>query len=59
MANVEQAGRSLHGIILSMSWIPCAMLVSATVAMALYQLDDSFMIKIEEELEMRRAEIGG
>jgi GPH family glycoside/pentoside/hexuronide:cation symporter len=59
VANVEQAGHSLRWIILSMSWIPCALLILATAAMVLYQLDDIFMVKIEEDLMLRRAENGG
>jgi GPH family glycoside/pentoside/hexuronide:cation symporter len=57
VANVEQTGRSLHGIILSMSWIPCVMLVLAAAAMAAYPLNDTLMVKIEADLKMRRGEI--
>jgi glycoside/pentoside/hexuronide:cation symporter, GPH family len=59
VANVSQTGRSLHGIILSMSWIPCVMVLSAAVAMAFYPLDDAFMAKIERELALRKLEAGG
>jgi GPH family glycoside/pentoside/hexuronide:cation symporter len=58
VANVGQAGRSLHGIVLSMSWIPCVMVTMAASAMALYPLDDAFMMKIEKELAVRRVNIG-
>jgi GPH family glycoside/pentoside/hexuronide:cation symporter len=59
VANVEQAAHSLRWIILSMSWIPCALLILATAAMVLYQLDDIIMEKIEEDLKLRRVENGG
>jgi len=55
--NVEQTSRSLHGIILSMSWIPCLLLVLAAAAMALYPLNDPLMVKIEADLKARRGEI--
>jgi len=54
VANVEQAGPSLHGIVLSMSWIPSGMLAAATLVIAFYQLDDNFMEKVEESLALRR-----
>jgi GPH family glycoside/pentoside/hexuronide:cation symporter len=57
VANVEQTGRSLHGIILSMSWIPCVLLVLAAATMMLYPLDDPLMVKIEAELKARRGEV--
>jgi len=57
VANVEQTARSLHGIILSMSWIPCVLLVLAAATMMLYPLDDPLMVKIEEELKARRGEV--
>jgi GPH family glycoside/pentoside/hexuronide:cation symporter len=57
VANVAQTGRSLHGIILSMSWIPCVMLVLAAAAMAAYPLNDTLMVKIEADLKERRGEI--
>jgi GPH family glycoside/pentoside/hexuronide:cation symporter len=57
VANVEQTGRSLHGIILSMSWIPCVLLVLAAAAMAAYPLNDTLMVKIEADLKQRRGEI--
>jgi GPH family glycoside/pentoside/hexuronide:cation symporter len=57
VANVEQTGRSLHGIILSMSWIPCVLMVLAAAAMTLYPLDDPLMVKIEAELKTRRGVI--
>jgi GPH family glycoside/pentoside/hexuronide:cation symporter len=57
VANAQQTGRSLHGIVLSMSWIPCVMLVLAAVAMAAYPLNDTLMVKIEADLKERRGEI--
>jgi GPH family glycoside/pentoside/hexuronide:cation symporter len=57
VANVAQTGSSLHGIILSMSWIPCVMLVLASIAMAAYPLNDTLMVKIEKELKERRGEM--
>jgi GPH family glycoside/pentoside/hexuronide:cation symporter len=57
VANVEQTAGSLHGIILSMSWIPAALLVLAAATMALYPLDDGLMVKIEQDLKARRGEI--
>ncbi|MGA9667990.1 MAG: glycoside-pentoside-hexuronide (GPH):cation symporter [Terracidiphilus sp.] len=56
-ANVEQTGRSLYGIILSMSWIPSALVVAAAFSLASYPLNDQLMVKIEEELELRRREV--
>jgi len=57
VANVAQTGRSLQGIILSMSWIPCALMVLAAATMMLYPLNDPLMVKIEAELKARRGEI--
>ena len=57
VANVAQTARSLHGIILSMSWIPCALMVLATAVMQFYPLDEALMVKIEAELKARRGEI--
>jgi len=56
-ANVAQTSRSIHGIILSMSWIPGVMLVMAAAMMMLYPLSDPMMVKIEAELKQRRGEI--
>jgi GPH family glycoside/pentoside/hexuronide:cation symporter len=56
-ANVEQTSRSIHGIVLSMSWIPGVMLVLAAATMALYPLNEELMVKIETELKERRGEI--
>jgi GPH family glycoside/pentoside/hexuronide:cation symporter len=56
-ANVAQTSRSIHGIILSMSWIPGVMLVMAAAMMVLYPLSDPLMVKIEAELKARRGEI--
>ena len=57
VANVEQTARSLSGIILSMSWIPCVLLVLAAATMILYPLDEALLIKIEADLKARRGEI--
>jgi len=56
-ANVEQTSRSLTGILLSTSWIPCIMLVAASALMVFYPLSESMMVKIEKELKERRGEI--
>jgi GPH family glycoside/pentoside/hexuronide:cation symporter len=56
-ANMEQSARSIHGIILSMSWIPCGMMVMAAALMLLYPLSDPLMVKIEAELKERRGEV--
>ena len=55
--NVAQTARSLHGIILSMSWIPCVLMLAATALMQLYPLDEALMVKIEADLKARRGEI--
>ena len=55
--NVEQTARSLHGIILSMSWIPCVLMLLATALMQLYPLNDTLMVNIEADLKARRGEI--
>jgi glycoside/pentoside/hexuronide:cation symporter, GPH family len=57
VGNVEQTGRSLRGIILSMSGIPCLMLLLCSVAMVFYPLDDTLMIKIEKDLKEWRDRI--
>jgi GPH family glycoside/pentoside/hexuronide:cation symporter len=57
VANVEQSARSMHGIILSMSWIPCGLMVAAAALMLLYPLSDSMMVKIEADLKARRGEV--
>lgn len=54
--NVEQTARSLHGIVLSMSWIPCVLMLVATALMQLYPLDEALMVKIEADLKSRRGE---
>jgi glycoside/pentoside/hexuronide:cation symporter, GPH family len=59
VANVSQTGWSLHGIILSMSWVPCVMVLLAVAAMAFYPLDDAFMAKIEKDLLLRKEAAGG
>ncbi len=47
----------MHGIILSMSWIPCVLMLAATALMQLYPLDEALMVKIEADLKARRGEI--
>ena len=54
VANVGQTARSLHGIVLSMSWIPCVMVLSAAAAMAFYPLDDALMATIEKDIALRK-----
>ena len=44
VANVAQTPRSLRGIILSMSWIPCVLMLLATALMQLYPLDEALML---------------
>jgi GPH family glycoside/pentoside/hexuronide:cation symporter len=58
VANAQpQTARSLQGIVLSMSWIPCALMILATALMQLYPLDEALMVKIEADLKTRRGEI--
>ncbi len=57
VANVQQTARSMHGILLSMSWIPCILMLAATALMQLYPLDEALMVKIEADLKARRGEI--
>jgi GPH family glycoside/pentoside/hexuronide:cation symporter len=57
VANVAQSARSLRGIIFSMSWIPCVLMLLATALMQLYPLNDKLMVKIEADLKARRGEI--
>jgi GPH family glycoside/pentoside/hexuronide:cation symporter len=57
VANVEQSARSMHGIILTMSWIPCGLMVAAAALMLLYPLSDTKMVKIEADLKARRGEV--
>ena len=57
IANVEQTARSLRGIILSTSWIPCAMLIAAAAIMTFYPLSEPAMVRIEADLKTRRGEI--
>jgi len=54
VANVEQSARSLHGIIISMSWIPCGLMLVATALMQLYPLNEVLMVRIEADLKSRR-----
>ena len=56
-ANVEQTSSSILGIVLSTSWIPCAMMVAAAALMQFYPLTEAMMIKIEADLKQRRGEI--
>ncbi len=55
--NVEQTASSLRGIVLSTSWVPCAMMVAAAALMQFYPLSEPMMVKIEAELKERRGEI--
>jgi GPH family glycoside/pentoside/hexuronide:cation symporter len=58
VANAQpQTARSLQGIVLSMSWIPCVLMILATALMQLYPLDEALMVKIEADLKTRRGEI--
>jgi GPH family glycoside/pentoside/hexuronide:cation symporter len=57
VANVEQTARSIHGILLTMSWIPCVLMLLATALMVFYPLDDALMVRIEADLKARRGEI--
>ncbi len=57
VANTEQTARSIHGIILTTSWIPCVLLVMAAATMAFYPLSEPMMVKIEAELKERRGEV--
>jgi GPH family glycoside/pentoside/hexuronide:cation symporter len=59
VANVEQSARSMHGIILTMSWIPCGLMLAAAALMLLYPLSDTKMVKIEADLKARRGEAAG
>lgn len=56
-ANTAQSGRSLIGIVLSISWIPSLLLVLSAALMIFYPLNEAMMVKIEAELEKRRGEI--
>jgi GPH family glycoside/pentoside/hexuronide:cation symporter len=57
VANAPQTARSLQGIVMSMSWIPCALMIFATALMQLYPLDEERMVEIEADLKTRRGEI--
>jgi GPH family glycoside/pentoside/hexuronide:cation symporter len=57
VANAEQTAKSLLGIVLSTSWIPCLMMVAACALMMLYPLSEAMMVKIEADLKERRGEI--
>jgi glycoside/pentoside/hexuronide:cation symporter, GPH family len=52
--NVEQSARSLLGIILASSWVPCVLMVAAALLMQLYPLTEAQMVKIETDLRARR-----
>jgi len=56
VANVAQSARSLRGIVLTSSWIPCGLMLLATALMQLYPLNEALMVKIEHDLKSRRAE---
>ena len=52
--NVGQTTRSLHGIVLATSWIPCGLMIVAAALMQLYPLTEGQMVKIEADLRARR-----
>jgi GPH family glycoside/pentoside/hexuronide:cation symporter len=54
--NVEQTTRSLFGIVLATSWVPCGLMIAAAVLMQLYPLTEGQMVKIEADLKARRGE---
>jgi GPH family glycoside/pentoside/hexuronide:cation symporter len=54
VANVEQSASSLNGILIAISILPGALLLVAALIMKFYELDDSMMVKIEQDLEERR-----
>lgn len=54
MPNVEQTGRSLLGIVLATSWVPCGLMLAAAALMLLYPLTEAQMVKIEADLKARR-----
>jgi GPH family glycoside/pentoside/hexuronide:cation symporter len=56
-ANVSQTGRSIDGIVLAMSLVPCLILILSAAAMAFFPLSDTLALRIEEGLRMRRGEI--
>lgn len=58
VANTGQSSRSLIGIVLSSSWIPCVLLVLGAALMIFYPLSEAMMVKIEADLKERRGEIG-
>jgi GPH family glycoside/pentoside/hexuronide:cation symporter len=55
VANVEQSPETLQGIRLMMSFIPGIAAVIATIAALFYELDDTKMKQIEQDLATRRA----
>ena len=56
VANVAQSARSLMGIVLATSWVPCLLLVAAAALMQLYPLTEAQMVKIEADLKQRRGD---
>ena len=54
LPNVEQTARSLLGIVLATSWVPCVLLLAAALLMQLYPLTEAQMVKIESDLQARR-----
>lgn len=57
VANTRQTTHALRGIVLSTSWIPCLMLVTAALLMTAYPLSERRMVEIEAELKARRGEM--
>ena len=56
VANVEQTGESMYGIRMLMSFYPAVFGIIGGMVMFFYPLKNSLMLKIEEDLERRRAE---
>ncbi|MBN2414572.1 MFS transporter [bacterium] len=54
--NVEQTAGALHGIRLMMSFIPAAGTLIAVIAAFFYELDDTTMKKIEQDLAKRKSD---
>ena len=55
-ANVIQTNQVQTGIRFMMSFIPAAAGFLSAAAVLFYKLDDSFMVKIEQELKQRKGE---
>lgn len=54
VANAKQSPEALNGILLMASWIPAAGAVLATIAVAIYPLNDKRMQEITADLAARR-----